>query len=354
MGVAAGADAADHLGLRFSNDGKSWQPIQSMRVPGFYAADPMLVARGDADVDLTWLAFKQNRAAGGDPYDMHVFRASARAGHFGPPIEVSEGGAIYDKPFSIRGPKDRLMVLYRFATPSDGGFKLAIASDDRTRFLTSTVVHGAAFAGALGSVCAEPGGGRVFVTYVDPTAGIVLRASDDGVSWPEGRESTVPKGEDHVALEGPLCFARGDEVLVSYGVSATPADTGASAILSAVVVARSDDRGKTFASRVLLRDEHGFVMHPQLVREPSGVLEMAYFAGRSEGDTDGAFRVTRSSSPVRARTLGTPVRFVSRRSDPAWVGDYVGFAVARDRLYIATIDNARGTPHVVFMETGSD
>jgi hypothetical protein len=325
-----------------------------MQVPGFYAADPMLVARGDTDVDLTWLAFKQNRAAGGDPYDMHVFRASARAGHFGPPIEVSEGGAIYDKPFSIRGPKDRLMVLYRFATPSDGGFKLAVASDDGARFSRITVVHGAAFVGALGSVCADAGGGRVFVTYADPTAGIVLRASDDGVSWPEGRETTVSKGEDHIALEGPLCFVRGDEVLVSYGISATPVDTGSSAILSAVVVARSDDRGKTFASRAFLRDEHGFVMHPQLVREPSGVLEMAYFAGRSEGDADGAFRIMRVSAPLRARALGSPVRFVSRRSDPAWVGDYIGLALTGDRLYVATIDNARGTPHVVFMEVASD
>ena len=246
------------------------------------------------------------------------------------------------------------MVLYRFAMPSDAGFKLAIASDDRTHFSGITVVHGATFAGALGSVCADADGGRVFVTYVDPAAGIVLRASDDGVSWPEDRETTVSRREDHVALEGPLCFVRGDEVLVSYGISATPADTGASAILSAVVVARSDDRGKTFASRVVLRDEHGFVMHPQLVRAPSGALELAYFEGRSEGDADGAFRIMRASTPLRARTLGSPIRFVSRRSDPAWVGDYVGVALAGDRLYVATIDNARGTPHVVFIATGSD
>ena len=355
MGVAAGAGAADRIGVRFSNDdGKSWGPIQAMNVPGFYAADPMLVSRADADVDLTWLAFRQNRAAGGDPYDMHVFTAGSRAGHFGAPLEVTETGGIYDKPFSIRGPKGRLMVLHRFATPSDGGFSLALANDDHTKFSRTTVVHGATFAGALGSVCAEERGVRLFVTYVDPTAGIVLRVSDDGVTWSEGRQTIVSKADDHVAPEGPLCFVRGDEVLVSYGTSATPTDTSASAILDAVVVARSDDGGKTFASRVLLRDERALLMHPQLVRALSGVLQMTYFSGKSEGDGEGAFRVMRASAPWPTRTLRSPVRFVSRRSAPAWVGDYVGLAWAGDRLYVATVDNARGTPHVVFMETATE
>jgi hypothetical protein len=91
-------------------------------------------------------------------------------------------------------------------------------------------------------------------------------------------------------------------------------------------------------------------MHPALALA-NGALVVGFYTGARDGDADGSVRLvaTRPKISATSRVVHFPLRFVSRRRDPAWAGDYFGVAAAPDgAALVAYVDNASGVPHVAF------
>jgi hypothetical protein len=360
MGVAHPGEheAADRIGARVSTDGgKTWGSLEELHsLDGRYAADPVLVAQPDATLALTWLGFRANLKAGGEPYDMEVYVARTSRGdkgtpHFEAPIAVAgaQPGAMYDKPWAARTSRGALAVAYRFSVGAKNGVAL-VRLEDKQPPLRRTVAEGDSFAGSLATLCAAVDRPRLWIPSFDPMGGIVLyRSDDEGDSWPEAARVRVSLASEAVAAEAPLCLSGGDDLWIAYGLAARPLDTGSSALMSSLVLVHSRDGGASFDARHEVREEGALLMHPQIVREPSGALDAVYYAGRDEGKTGGlrSTRLDAQGARAASRTVGAPLPFVAQRSDPRWAGDYFGIAWS-DRLVVAYGDASRGEPHVAF------
>lgn len=349
MGVREGA--ARHIGVSACPDtGERCGPPREVGAPGL-VADPSLASAGAGPVDLAWLAFRQNLVDGGEPHDMRVMAASAPPGtaDFGSPVQVAPSirGTRYDRPWAAQGPAGGLWVVYRFERAGREAGLVVAASRDRRSFTPTTVVSSPAFGGALPTLCVAADERRLWVAYVDLTsATVVLRRSQDGgLTW-EPDETRVSAEGEPVALEGPSCFADGDEVLVGYPVSNHPMDTGASALVSAFVVARTGDRGRRLVSRSRVSSGDLRWLHPRLARAADGSLGLALLAGRFEGDPGGSLQrlaldpAGRAAGP--AEVLRGGLRFLSRRDAPGWGGDYLGFVLGPSRGLVAFAAADRG------------
>ena len=366
MGVMDGA--ATHIGVRFSSDrGTTWSPVQRVDAPeGRLVADPVVVSDAAGTFYLTWLSFKANHRAGGEPHDMHVYAARAKAGshHFGPAAEATSPSDAfrYDKPWAVVTANGALSIVYRHEAADKRGLTLA-TSQDGALFRRRVLTESAEFLGTLASVCTDDGSApergpprndRVWVVYVDPLAGVVLRDSED----PSPVSHAVSRAGENVALEGPTCLARGQEVIVAYGLASGGVDTGRSALLSSVHIARSNDGGRTFTEHADIREEGALLMHPALARGGGGDLDLVYLSGRGDGDAQASLRWRRIASLAAlgtytaSRVVRAPLRLAARRDDPAWGGDYLGLARGGEILYAAFADNARGEPHVAFAAPG--
>lgn len=341
------ADAADAIGVRLSRDGgRSWQAPMRIEEPGRFAADPVLVAGPGSGFDLVWLSFRQNLAIGGDPYDMRI-----RTTRIGPArsavIDLSGGEPRQqvDKPWAARGADGKLLVAFRYGTPSDRG--LALVRSDGASVQRATLVHGPRFAGGLPSLCAGASEGRAWVAYIDPSRGAML-VNDSG----DGNETRVSTDQEKVAMEAPTCLARGESVWVLYGVEARPSDPRESALLSHAVIARSKDAGRTFGVRTELRDDDP-MMHPIMAFGSAGKMVLAWYAGK--GDTAGGGQLRWVSMGEEGALQGSPktlragMKMALLRDDPAWVGDYMAVAGS----WIAFGDNRSGRSHVEVVELGT-
>lgn len=359
--------AADALGVRMSvDDGVSFGAIDLVRSPGgSFAADPALAVLPDGAFVLTWLAFRANLAAHGDAYDMRVYAARAQAGtlHFGEPtlVTTDEAEHEYDRPWSTVTSRGDVLVGYRAAARGRAGISVA-RSRDGLRWDRRELISEFGFGGGLVTMCAAGRRDDVYVAYFDPVKGIVLRASHDGgETFPDDAARVVSAPGEDVALEAPSCVADDDELVVAYGIGAEPIDTGSSAVLASVALARSRDGGRTFDARAVAAAPERWLVHPRLARAGVGgsrQLGIVAYAtpparGRGRGAPFGSGELvylrTAFGGPTRSVTLRGDLRVAPRRDDPAWAGDYLGFVEHEGRVDVAFVDPAPGTPHVVFL-----
>lgn len=339
MQVERGASAAASLGVRASTE----RATLDVRAPGGrYSADPTIALEAGGAARLTWLAFRTNRD--GDAHDMVVLTARRAEGDlaFGAPRELLEahGGTEYDRPTSALTGDDRLLVAVRTAAAGRAAIELLRA--DGGPPVRRVLAEGAGFLGGLPALCV---GTRAHVAWFDPIAGVrTVAVSVDDLA--PGPVRAVSRDGEDVALEAPLCAARGDEVWLAYGVSALPLDTGASAAMSSLVLVHSSDGGATFDRRVTVADDGNVLVHPQLAWEDDGVSVVAYAAPLVSGAA--ALRHLRvgRDGKVDAHTLRAPLELSRKRADPGWIGDYFGLTGAGGALFVAFGDNAGHPPRV--------
>jgi hypothetical protein len=197
---------------------------------------------------------------------------------------------------------------------------------------------------------------RVYATY-HAGGGIGLRFSDDaGMTWPDANKTAVAAmSEGQPAFDDPTCAADGMEVWVTYGLS-NDMGLGAgttSPNLYAIRLAHSSDGGVTIDNRYDAHDSAAasMYMHPYLLREPNGALDLTYYAGNNEGDTNGSFRLARSTDGgvtwPASKSLKTMI-YTNRRDTPQWVGDYSGLAWLGGELYMSYANNVATEVHTAF------
>jgi hypothetical protein len=350
------------IGARFSRDGgKTWGPVQTLAAPGGRAsADPTLAADPRGNVYLAWLGFTPD-VTGGPPRDAHVYvaRTESEGRTFGAPVDVSQGtrrGASVDKPWITITSAGAAVVAWSYTSAEGNGIAVA-RSPNGVDWAKSIVVDRTGLHASLPFVCAPRRGDRVWLAYLDDDGGVRLYTSDDGgVTWPSSRAVTVSTAaeREHVAADSPTCAGEEDDVAVAFGHTKDVRDGARSPGLDSIVLVRSFDGGRTFDWRRTLDTSDGLAMHPEILREPDGALDVVYYAGPA-GAPDTASpagavrwaRVPHSDAPLTApRTGREPVRFVRERRDTAWPGDYFGVAWRSNELLVTTIDATSGPAHV--------
>jgi hypothetical protein len=175
------------------------------------------------------------------------------------------------------------------------------------------------------------------VTWLDPGRGVVVAEVMNGQA--SARRVSDPAAE--LALEGPSCFVRDGDLWVSSALRGAPLDTGASTELAAVVWQKVGTAGIPYLEP---RPDRTLLV-PALAPSRLGLAVLAY----EKQGTGAILRLVRARDRTDAILPTPPLRFAPRRSDPAWVGDYVGLAVDGEHAYAAYVDNGEGhAPHVAF------
>ena len=205
------------------------------------------------------------------------------------------------------------------------------SSADGTSFESQSLSDG----GEAPTVCAS--GDRVVVAWTDPSAGVTVAASENrGKSFTRFVASTY---REHLTREAPSCVLDDADVFVAYGsLDLAPASTPGVSPADYVTVLRSHDGGKTTIERSTVRPGSK-MLHPTLSLRSSGILELGYLAGATDGDPRGHFGVASvgvSGQTRPARSLHVPVVFATKRADMAWGGECLGLA-STDRVTLAAV-----------------
>jgi hypothetical protein len=349
------------IGARISRDlGATWGAVEAVVAPeGRFASDPVIGVAARGDVFLAWLGFRPD-VSGGDPRDTHVYVA-----HVGPsstslsaPLEITDRmrrGTVVDKPSLAMTSAGTALVTWKYV--NEGGNGIGIARGDAEgNWTPGKVIERVGLQAWLPSVCASAHGDRVWVAYLDGEAGVRVRASDDGAaSWSPSRAATVSLAEEkpRLAIDTPVCSGDGDDVVVAYGRTREPRDDARSPGLDAILIARSFDGGRTYDWRRTIEMGDSVAMHPQVVREPDGAIDVAYYTmptSADAGDATGALRylriAERGGGVVAPRVAHDHVKIARERKSPYWPGDYFGLAWREGKLYFASIDAGGDVSHV--------
>lgn len=369
----ASGEGALHVGATFSSDGGgSFDPVQRVDAPGLrWGADPVLAPTRDGGAALAFVGYRPGGERGS--WDMRVFVARAAAGDraFGAPVDVTGFAhpSLVDKPWIVETPRRTLLVTYSFGLGALTGLAAARRPEGEP-WGRVVVAAGPDEPGVptLAYPCVSNESGRVYVAYFEQVPGqgarIALRTSDDdGASFSEARVVSLAS-EGSVALDDPACVARGDDVWVLYGLTDAPAGEEAGEVehvasLTRIRAARSRDGGRTFSDRLDAQDPAAGArfLHPALVLEPTGALDLTYYAapadqGALDADPRGTFRLARMARGAArlapSVALGGPIVLTGARASARWLGDYTGLAHASGAAYVAWTDNGGGTSHATF------
>ncbi len=372
--VAAAWIAVSNLGEPYiaytfsTNDGASWLPPIAIPSPdGRYGSDPVLAADANGDIFLGWVGFHAN---GGSVADMQVYVAASKPGSFvfGPPVVASDPATpsttLLDKPWIAVTPKGSVVISYaQFG--EEYSLITARSVDFGQTFTRSTVISDPSLNTFynLGYLCVSQETGRVYSSYLAVQqfgAEIAVKSllsftDDDAKSWPAANQVVVSNGENDIAFADPSCTAMGDEVWSTYTLSKDPLDGGSEAGQKAysIMVRHSTSGGAQFTETMDAADTATapFALLADLKHDAGGLLDIVYYAGTMDDDTNASFRRARfsfgtnnpPSTPVYQPVILTPDRDV-----PYWLGDYIGHFVRGNRMYTTYVVNADKTSHVAF------
>jgi hypothetical protein len=182
--------------------------------------------------------------------------------------------------------------------------------------------------------CASTSSGRIWLLHIDSETPIFARirwSDEHGVTWPAANASSgfAPPAEV-TTLQGYdlRCVGEGDEVWVMHGVSGGASSGESIPPLDEIHLAYSQDGGKTFEHRAVLKEPGRRYLRPEIVLEPGGALDLIAYTGSDEGDPAGAVRLWRSTDKgatfVEQPVLLEPIRFTGSRAGADWIGDYSG------------------------------
>jgi hypothetical protein len=351
--IAIELTSASHVGYAVSrNGGQSFLPAARLDAPGGRdSSDPTVAADANSNFYAAWIGFL--RDAEGNPTDIHVYVAKAAAGasSFGTPNDVS-GADAADKPWLTVAPSGALILTWA-SLGSPAAMRFAVSHDGETHFTEHDIANGAP-AGNLIFSCVDGVSGRIFVTYY-AGASILLQSTDnDGASW--SAPLTVSSSTDDAAMfDDPTCVAHNGKVWISYGIGTEAFSEDVNPRSLHLRLVTSNDAGQSIATRAFVEDSSAgtLFLHPQLVRESSGALDLLYYAGNDQDpDPNGSLRLTRSadggSSWSASEVVASPISFQDDRGAQIWLGDYMGFVALGTSVYGDYVDNTSGRSHVRF------
>ncbi len=346
--------AAVGIGYSFSTDGgKTWlAPAGIPPINGFFYGDPTVVAGDDGSFYLAFCAVNKGFTAG----HVYVAKAAPGATTFGTPVQVSDPAdpGPYDKPVIAITKSQAILVSYTHV--ATGHVVVGRSADGAASFTRTEAVSNVPY-GALATPCADPDGGRVWLTFIGNKRIDLRWSDDDGATFPQTNATRVsPTTELDVSTDDPVCVGRGSEVWVAYSRSHDIVDSASFNWKDyALRLAHSSDGGATIDSRTDVFDAASgtFFMEPALVLEPNNALDLTYYTGNVGDDPAGTFRLARSTDGgqtfLPTTVIEQPVTFALNRNGKTWLGDYSGFVAFDGRLYTTYADNASGSSHVSFM-----
>lgn len=182
---------------------------------------------------------------------------------------------------------------------------------------------------------------------------VALRSSDDeGATWTQ-QSSFVSGVNDVVAFSDPSCVADGNDVWVEYGTTAKPVQDPETQMeqLNSVWVAQSPNKRVAFQAPVQSADKTSdkVFLHPVIVREPNGTLDITMYGGKNLGDTQTGVRYVHPL--VSAKTVFQPLTFATDRTTPDWLGDYIGATTRNGFLDTSFGVNSTGSSHIAYART---
>lgn len=350
------------IDYRLSDDGGvSFGPVLRVDPPsGMSLGDPIVAADAENNLYLAWGAVRRDAQGNRIEGRLFVAKSAADSTEFAPAVEVTDPAddALYDQPRVIARPGGGLVysyMQYPKGPINSSAIKVAVSVDGTT--FTRTVVEEGPGSRNLAFPCISTASGRVFVKYADQLAGVVLRWSDDGgQSFLTSNKTVVQAPLESIGLVTPGCAAKGDEVWVLYATSAGVGGPQDNDYLDKLRLAHSSDGGATIDWRVDAHDSAAgnLFLYPEIAGEPSGAINVAYYAGSSVGDSSGSFRYARAVNGkdfAPSTVVATPVVFDAARGSQRWLGDYVGLNWQDGSLYAAFGDNSSGTSHIAFFRS---
>ncbi len=363
-----------HIAYRISEDrGTTWGANTSIALApdDNIAANTSLAADAQGTVYLVYGAEHVDGA--GVRSNQRVYLAQAPPGDpgFGTPKEVTDpklAVGVYDQPNIAISNSGTLILSYGQAPPDLS--TLAVVSqyseDGGASWAQSSVLYsGSPAQGNEIQVCIPPTGQRAFMYYLEYGPmfyGYVLKRSDDGgKTWSPDSTRVQTDQEVHtitVAREGN-CVADADDVWILYGLTDQQSSTSHTLVprVTDLRLAHSSDAGASIETRSSIGDQAAgpYYLLSRLAYEGSGVLNVTYYAGSGEGDTNATYRRSRSTDGGQtfapSVVIHQPVLYELKRTTQQWLGDYMGLGWRNGELFGAYVDNSAAHAHVAFFRS---
>lgn len=344
-----------HIGYTFStNGGGTWsepQAIASEDDADF--SHPDVVADAFGNFRLTFLASRRSGQGG------EIMVATANNSEtFSPPVAVTDTEVVgfYDRPRIAISNTGATMIAYTHLVNARSNVFVAV-SDEGDEWVRTNLTNGNSDRFAPYPCASQDGTGRVYVVNVSGGR-VRMQYSDDLISW---SQEVDMHGAGEEVGQPATCVGSGDELWVSYGLRTAN-------YLHSIRVAHSPDLGATVDGRLSAHDTAAapFFANHQLTVEPSGAVNMAFYAASGPGDSVGSFRRVRFTDADLPDPLDPPpdpeeedvgresvlvkepVTFELSDNSDRWIGSGVGMVYDGGSLYMAYVDNENGESHIAF------
>jgi hypothetical protein len=348
------------MGYAISDDqGATFSAPQYTTNPnGGEASDPVMTVGPDGTVYLAWLGYQIS--PNGEPSDMRAYVASLPPGaaSFGMPVTASDPASIdqLDKPWMTTTSAGTLILSYaRIDSNFASTITVARSTDGQTWTRSDVVAPTPSAFRNLAYVCAAANSNRLHIVELRLTNSIRVEAAfsdDEGATW--STPVSVSAGENGLEpnFDDPICVANGSTVLVGFGLTGEMVG-GEDTSAEGLEIARSDDGGVSFPTVVAAQDPLAGArqLHPAIARAPGDELAFAYYAGAFDGDTEGSFRLARTSGlafPTSTVRVLPPITFTPERASLEWLGDYVGLASDAQWVHMSFAVNQPSESHIAY------
>ena len=350
------------MGYRFTSDGgKTWSAIGSVPpLPqGMVPSDPSVTVDSK---DNFWFSFIGVHFTGQnvDFTSPFVMKAPKGSTTFGAPVALTTDKEFYDHPKIIALPNDHLLVTMAEVQFNPRG--MAFRSNDGVNWTNSTIIPGGGNTFTnLFWPCTT--GARTYATFLDIVGNsvrVAVRSSDDeGASWTQKSTIVVTSTSNSIlAISDSSCVAFGSDVWVAYPTTAKRVQDPQKELeqVDNVWVIRSTDKGASFQNTSVggadTTNDRVF-LHPVLVREQSGALDLVMYGGIKLGDTATRVRFTRAPNLIffMTTTVFQPLTYTVDRTAQDWLGDYMGATARNGFLDISFGVNSSGNTHISYART---
>jgi hypothetical protein len=347
------ADGSSAIGYTVSHDGGGkWTAPAAIKSPGGrQASNPVVTIDGQGRAFVAWLGFEFM----GGVTNAHVYlsKLDAVTDTFGAPAIASDDGTSssrdFDKPSLTVDANDNLLLTWADFTDAQNPALTFARSTDGATFTRSTIVADASF-GNLAYLCLDASAGPsapLYVVHLGAGGTATLRVStDQGKTWMLGG---MPLAKS-VVFQDLTCAAHGSDLWVAYASGGAMFMPGKDAPGDSVQITHSANGGGIFEAAVTVSDGAAGTQYlfPQLVRDPSGKLEIVYYQG-TDGNPATLTRATSDTGATwKTSSLGAAGTFTLDRTLASWLGDYMGLASANGSTFVSYTENSEAKAHIAF------
>jgi hypothetical protein len=315
------------------DEGRTFSKIRQATTPdGWWARSPVLTSGPDG----IWLAWPAIHLSGSVRDDVRILASHIASGStdLEAPVTLDDGSMqVRYGPSIVALDSKTIVAAYTESA-------IAIASRDSAGNISRATLNEP----GTPALCTD--GTRVYAVC-ENSAGVAIHWSDDeGKTWPAANAATFP-GDPDLAYVQPRCAASGDSVWVMFGADASSNLGSGQEVLDAVLLARSKDRGVTWAGEVDVKPPTvSYAMLPNLVAA-GGEAYLDFYTGEMAGDPNGAVMLVRAGDMLEASVVAhQPLTFMTARMPPSWQGDALGISVFDGHVDVVYANDTQPSSHV--------